>query len=150
MSGRAKIKVYEYNFEGKYLQSYDNIQEARKHYYPNDLIASRPMFLKKELGVEYHLTPKDTILFKERVHRDNVRFIIKIHNSEFCNLGVNTGPPVEMVSIKGEVLATFPNAYVAEVIFPDIAHKILRDTKTTKVKRYTNYDYYFRNKVTKR
>jgi len=145
MSGRPKIKVYEYDVEGHYLRDYDNINEVRRHYYPDDL-GARPIFVKQELGFEYHITALDTILFKERPGRDIAKFIIKIHNSEYCNI-LNTGLPIEMVSIKEEVLATFPNITTAAVILPGLSHKIYRDPLLKKrTKKFGRHDFYFRFK----
>jgi hypothetical protein len=148
MSGRPRIKVYEYDFKGRYLGYYESMAEARKNHYPSD-IAIRPMFLKKELGVEYQITPNDTILFKQRVYRDDVVYIVKIENSKLCNICAYKDEPVEMLNIKNEVIAVFPNCNVATIILPDLSHKIYHDINHKRVKRHETYDFYFRKKLVK-
>lgn len=123
MSGRPKQKVYEYTHEGVYLRAYDSISEARQKNYPLDK-APRPMFLSNELGHECHIM-EDTILFKERVYRDDVAFICAILKSEFCNMNKSKPGKVQVFNIKGELLAEFENMNLAIKMMPHINQTVI-------------------------
>ena len=68
MSGRNKIAVYQYDRNGKFIEKYDSLAVVRGKYYGN-YIGKFPIFGRIK---DYHLLPDGTILFKERIYRDNV------------------------------------------------------------------------------
>lgn len=125
MSGRAPHKMYEYDFEGNYLQSYANIQQARKKYYADD-IGQRPIFVNKELGEDYHITFNSTILLKNRIGRENIVFLLRRVQSEYSYLSEWENKPVEVYNIRGEKLAEFPNALTASRLMPHISYDLIR------------------------
>ena len=141
MSGRPRHEIYEYSFEGKYLGNYSSIAEARRKFYPED-IGTRPMFVKRVLNHEYEITPENTILFKERVYRDDIVFLVKIVHCKYCNYNknVHSDKPVQVYNIKGELLAEFANITIAQLMMPHIpAGTVYSQVCTSKgVKRHSH------------
>ena len=84
MSGRPNQKVFEYTTEGMYIRSYESISELRKEYYSTDK-GVRPIFVNKVEDYDFHVTPKNTIVLKERPYRDSICFLYKIYSSRLCN-----------------------------------------------------------------
>lgn len=130
MSGRPAQKIYEYNFSGEYLRSYNSIQEARQKYYSDDT-GQRPIFVKKELGEEYHITFEDTILLKNRIGRDNIKYLLNVVQSEYYNLSTPEDRPIQVFNIMGELLAEFPSAYIATKMMPHLSHLIYTQLRVT-------------------
>jgi len=124
MSGRAPHKVYEYDFEGNYLQSYANIQLVRVKYYSEDQ-GSRPIFVKQEMGEDYHITFNNTILIKNRIGRENIVFLLRRIQSQYSYLSEWEDRPVEVYNIRGELLAEFPNALTASRLMPQISYNLI-------------------------
>lgn len=112
-AGRAPIKVYEYTMEGKYVGQYDCINDYRNKYYPEDT-GKRPLFVNRVENIDYDLSPNNTIVFKQRVYRDHIKFYLKIINSLYCNFNKTDTRKVELYNLKGEVLAEFKNLNVAK------------------------------------
>lgn len=134
MAGRPAQKIYEYNFSGEYLRSYDSIQEARQRYYSEDT-GSRPIFVKQELGEEYHITFEDTILLKNRIGRDNIKFLLRVVQSEYYNLATPDDQPIQVFNIKDELLAEFPSAYIATKLMPQHSHLIYTHLRLANTQR---------------
>lgn len=136
MAGRAPHKVFEYDLEGNYIQSYDNIHLVRAKYYPDDL-GTRPIFVKQELGEDYHITAIGTILVKNRIGRDNIKFLLRRVQSEYSYLSLWEDRPVEVYNIRGEKLAEFPNALVCAKLMPYIDYgTIMRHLRSPRKSRY--------------
>lgn len=149
--GRASKKVYEYDFEGKYVRKYESISEFRQRHYTEDK-GKRPLFIKQIEGIEYHITPQDTIAFTERVIREKTLFILKAHTSKLCNLSntKQSKQPIEMLNLKNEVIAEFASLRLAEILLNGnfsrgTIYSQLNSREDKSVKGIVN-DYYFRYK----
>jgi hypothetical protein len=114
MAGRLKIKCYEYNPEGKYLQEYESIQEVRAKYFPDDL-GKRPLL---ETGKEdYFQLDNENFIANYRIGRDNLRKLEKIRNCLYCSTNNNRDDKeIEVFNLRGELIATFKNAYITSLI----------------------------------
>lgn len=132
-AGRLPIKIYEYSMEGKYIGSYNCINDYRTKYYPDDA-GKRPLFINRVNQVDYDISPENTIVFKQRVYRDVIKYYLKIINSLYCNFNNTNNRKIEVINLKGEVLAEFANANVAKHmlrgLLPDttIASQISKST----------------------
>lgn len=117
MSGRPKIKVYEYTVEGDYLKTWDCIDDARKTHYPKE-IGKRPLFIKDIEGYKFHLTKSNTILLLERPGREMIQNLYRIYRSKLCNFSKSkdSDKAVQMFNLKGELIAEFKNLQVAREI----------------------------------
>lgn len=119
MSGREKIKVYQYDREGKFLASYQSLAEVRATYY-SEVKGKLPLFRNE---ADYHLLPDNSILFKTRTYRDDV--VTMIHRIE--NLLIfkkEDVRPVDVFNMDGEWIATFVNMKVAVILTGIPYHKI--------------------------
>jgi len=151
--GRASKKVYEYDFEGKYLRKYESISEFRQKYY-SEIKGKMPLFTKQIEGCQYQIT-HDTIAYTERVIREKTLFILKVHNSKLCNLSntKQSKQPVEMLNLKNEVIAEFASARVAELLLKySFSKATIYSQLTGRVHEGTKgimNDYYFRYKQIK-
>lgn len=146
--GRTKIKVFEYNLEGKYLRKWDSESEFRSNYYSSDS-GKRPIFEKELKGFKYHITHNDTIALKERPGRDFIRFIIRVDKSKFCNMRNNQGAekPIVMFNLKDEAIAEFSSLRLCELLLniprETIVSQLSRGFKKTKG---LTGDFYFEYK----
>jgi len=118
MSGRPKLKVYEYSHQGKYMGYYESISDVRKKYFSH-IKGVASLFKKEELGHKYELL-EDSILFQERVYRDDVKYIMAILNSPFCNLPKSKEGIVQVFNYKKVLLAEFQSLNIASKMLPHI------------------------------
>lgn len=91
MSGKAKVEIFVYNNKGHFIESFDSQTSFRKQYFPED-IGKRPLLIHKErfkslykkedIQIRYGCN-NDLYFFEERVYREDVVFLDRIHNSEF-------------------------------------------------------------------
>jgi len=110
--GRERIKVYQYDHNGKYIRSYETIAEARDDHYA-DVNGVYPMFRD---NATYHLLPNNTILFKERTYRDQVvRTLRRIANPLVIKNDKDIKPFV-VYNIDNEPIATFVNINTAVIL----------------------------------
>lgn len=146
--GRAKIKVFEYDLEGKYLRKWDSENDFRNNYYSSDL-GKRPIFEKEVNGFKYHITYNDTIALRERPGRDFIKFIIRVDKSKFCNMRNNESSekPIRMFNLKNELIAEFSSLRLCELLLniprATIVSQLSRGLKKTKG---LTGDYYFEYK----
>ena len=139
MPGLEKIKIYEYNKKGKFIQEFNSMAAFRASHYPT--ILSKPIFLKSYKGIKYQLTPNDTLAFQERPGREFTVLLYKITKSKYCNLNKSNidGKPVQVLNLKQEVLAEFKSIVVASLLIPSIS-KVTMDGQ---IKRNKNFIKHF-------
>lgn len=114
MAGRAKIKCYEYNSEGKYLQEYESQQEVRNKYFSSD-IGKRPLL---KSGIEdYFKLQNGNFIANYRIGRDKLIKLERIKNCIYCNDSGNIkNQEVEVYNLKNELIATFKNSHFTSVM----------------------------------
>lgn len=69
MSGRDKIKVFQYDKEGKYLKTFESLAEIQKLYFKG----KQPLFVYEEIM----LLSDNTYICKERIGRDKLLQYLK-------------------------------------------------------------------------
>ena len=82
--GREKIKIYEYAKEGNYIRMYSDMSECRKLCF-SEIKGKVPILRFKNLGIEYGITKNNNFLFKQRVNRDDIVFLNRVIESEYCS-----------------------------------------------------------------
>jgi hypothetical protein len=113
---RQKIKVYQYDKQGKYLRTYDSMREVTMKYFNNP---HYPLFENKiHIGGEikkriYDILPDDTYVVKKRIGRDKLLMEVKIDNDIYCKT-YKADKPVEVFNLLGQKVAEFANIRVAE------------------------------------
>jgi len=129
MSGRVKQKVYEYTKTGKYVRDYESISEYREIYFSKDQ-GKRPIFTHTELGMDYNVID-EIIILKERPGRETIKLLYFIHNSKYCNTGIDR--PVQVFNLKNELIAEFKNTVLLLKLMPHlsqvtVSHQLNRKT----------------------
>ena len=113
--GRPKQKVYVYDFDCKYIRTFDCVNDFRKHYWPMD-IGKRPLFLKEEEGCQYEVIEEaEIIALKTRPGREKIRLILAIDSSEYCKAqDLNEDcKPVQVFNLRGDLIAEFATQRLA-------------------------------------
>lgn len=117
--GRPTKKIYEYDFNGNFLQKYESFAQFRLKYYPNDK-GKRPIFVNSVEGYDFHVTAENTIAMTERIYRDNITFLLKLYNSELCIVNDrNNNKPIQMLNLKNEVIAEFSSTSMARLLLKE-------------------------------
>ena len=156
MSGRPKQQIYMYGLNGKYIGKFDSKSDFRKAYFPDD-IGARPLLTMKERivtprineVVNYHIIDDETVIFDRRVYRDDIRLLVKIHYSEYCKKSDSKHEtPIEVLNLKGEVIATYRNLRILTKLLPHIPTGTIHSQleKRTGCKSYTSTGLFFRYK----
>jgi hypothetical protein len=142
MAGRAPRKVYVYDEDGMYLCMFETMVEFRKVYYPKDGDFKRPLFVHKELGIEYHyMKDLELIAVTDRsAGRDTLKRIMAIHNSEYCKKEDNQPDikPVQVFNFKNELIAEFKSARLVCKLMPHINQSTLSRHLNSKSKSKTH------------
>lgn len=125
MAGREKIKIYAYEGNGAYLRTFESISEFRKAYYPSD-IASRPIFNHNEFGMDYHyIDSLNLIALKERPGKVLIRRIVSIHQSPYCKKQNLVERPIELLNLRGDVIAEFKTQHLLVKLVPEMSPSLI-------------------------
>ena len=113
MSGRPKNRVYQYDKDGMFLQTFECENDIRKKYYQTDK-GKRPLFTNttKYVNIKYHILPDETLLFKERIGRTGVKEFNKRLNDEFLKLSTKN-KTVRVFNLDNKEIARFINMNIA-------------------------------------
>ena len=107
MAGRPKTPVYQYDANGKYLQTFESRNAVFDKYYDGKKGNLFPN------GI-YKLLPDGTYATKERLGREGLRKAKKIMEDPFCD--VKPFKPVGMYNLKNEKIAVFSSVYIASLV----------------------------------
>ena len=83
MSGKAPIKIFEYDRDGKYIRTFRNMSLCRDFHFA-DIDGKIPILRFKRISIEYGLTKDGNYLVKERLGRQRVKYLRRLHESEYC------------------------------------------------------------------
>lgn len=111
LRGRPRIKVYQYNRKGEYIQSWDAIADVRQKYYDEKYEGKFPIFPN---NLDYHVLPDDTMLLKERLGRKAITHLFNRLENPLIFKGSQI-KPVEVLNMDGDVVATFINPKALKV-----------------------------------
>jgi len=143
-----KKKIYEYDHKGKYIRFYESQGDVLELYFKEDK-GKRPLLTNNQLGYNYRLL-EDTILFEKRVYRDDIFYLIEIHNSDFCKkIDGENNTPIEVFNIKQEKIAEAKNLRLALLLFKQVPRQTIyaQLTGSKKQKRYSKSGLFFRYKL---
>lgn len=121
--GRPKIKVHIYDFDCKYIRTFDTIADFRRHYWPED-ICNRPLFIKEELNCKYEVIREAGIIaMQDRPGREAIRLILAINDSEYCRKQDQNEDyrPVQILNLRGEIIAEFATHRLAVKLMPHLS-----------------------------
>ena len=83
MSGREPIKIFEYDRDGKYIRTFQNMTLCRDFHF-SDIDGKIPILRFKRVGIEYGLTKDGNYLVKERLGKQRIKYLRRLHESEYC------------------------------------------------------------------
>ena len=83
MSGRIPIKIFEYNRDGKHIRTFQNMSLCRSFHF-SDIDGKVPILRFKRVGIEYGLTKDENYLVKERLGKQRIKYLRRLHESEYC------------------------------------------------------------------
>ena len=83
MSGKAPIKIFEYDRDGKYIRTFQNMTLCRDFHF-SDIDGKIPILRFKRVGIDYGLTKEGNYLVKERLGKQRLKYIRRLHESEYC------------------------------------------------------------------
>lgn len=130
MSGRPKIKVYEYQQDGKFVETYECMNDARRKYWPADK-GQRPLFKNGNYTYDFVKLPNGNVLVQNRVGRDNIKVMIKRANSPWIDES-HDNKYIQVLNMDKKVIATFKNIRIASTmtnISQATIHHSLNDSK---------------------
>ena len=112
--GRKKVKIYEYNPEGGFIKSYENMSVCREILF-SEKRGKYPILRLKIGETEFGKTPSGNYLFKERLGRAAVKMLHKIDKSEYCSdLIRNDSTPIGVYNLEGVLLIMARNINILD------------------------------------
>lgn len=153
MAGRAPIKVYQYDANGKYMKEWACTNDVRRAYYPDDK-GRRPLFEESRAPYkgkpypkkEYHNLPDGTFVSKYRIGRDRIIQLERIANSPYCYQDNSKSKVVEVYNMEGKKIANFRNATLASMLTGIDVATINSQCNQGKGKKYTKSGLLFKYK----
>lgn len=114
MSGRAKMKIYQYDFKNNTQKTWDCLQEINDYYY-NGMKYS--LFTK---GNTYHKLPDGSYATKKLYKVQDLNKLITVSESVYVKLLKETertkNREIEVFNLKNEKIAEFKNVRIAAEI----------------------------------
>ena len=112
MSGRIPIKIFEYNRDGKHIRTFQNMSLCRSFHFA-DIDGKRPILRFKKVGIEYGLTKDGNYLVKERLGRARLKYLRRLHESEYCtDLIIKRHKIIQVFNLEGILLLEARNLNV--------------------------------------
>lgn len=118
MGGRKSIEVVMYDFTGKFIRTFESMNEFRRTYFSDD-VGNRPLFVREAGNHKYELLDEG-IAFTERVGRDKALYVLDIINSPYCKKSDLGETPVEVINLEGDVVAEFRSLRLLTKMMPHI------------------------------
>lgn len=129
---KPKIKLYRYSNDGRYIEKFESITEARNKFYAN-YVGKIPMFRKDS---NFHFLPDGTVLTKNRIGREEVKKRVLIENNPLLNINntKHTGRPIVVFDLNGDFIAEFKDIKTASILMNINTSKIVNLIKRHKGK----------------
>lgn len=133
MSGRAPIKIFEYDEFGAHIATFKNMTICRAHHFP-DIKGKVPLLTFKRMGVKYSKTKEGNYLVAQRLGRKRGRLLARIDKSEYCtDLITRENTPIQIFNLEGVLLLECRNLNILEKLI-----RIPRGTARNQLKRNTS------------
>ena len=145
MSGRAPIKIFEYDRDGKYIRTFQNMTLCRDFHF-SDIDGKIPILRFKRVGIDYGLTKEGNYLVKERLGKQRLKYIRRLHESEYCtDLITKRHKIVQMFNLEGVLLLEARNLNVLAKL-TNILHGTISQQLNHGVQRVPKGEFLFRYK----
>ena len=107
-SGHEKIKMYQYDSNGKYMRSYESQSEVRKIYFKH-IKGKRPLLHR---GNKYESLPDGTFISNKRIGRNEILKLERIKNCPLCRKQIKERP-FSAYNLLGNKIGTFYSQGIA-------------------------------------
>ena len=112
MAGRIPIKIFEYNRDGKHIRTFQNMSLCRSFHF-SDIDGKYPILRFKRVGIEYGLTKDENYLVKERLGKQRIKYLRRLHESEYCtDLITRRHKTIQVFNLEGILLLEARNLIV--------------------------------------
>ena len=112
MAGRVPIKIFEYDRDGKYIRTFQNMTLCRDFHF-SDIDGKIPILRFKRVGIDYGLTKEGNYLVKERLGKQRLKYIRRLHESEYCtDLITKRHKIIQVFNLEGILLLEARNLIV--------------------------------------
>lgn len=112
MSGKKPIKIFEYDRDGKYIRIFQNMTLCRDFHF-SDIDGKIPILRFKRAGIDYGLTKEGNYLVKERLGRQRLKYVRRLHESEYCtDLIAKKHKIIQVFNLEGVLLLEAKNATI--------------------------------------
>jgi len=157
MAGREKKQIYVYSLkDGSFVESFETQTECLKKHFPKD-ISKRPLLIhsfriatsknKEKQTIKFGIN-ENFMFFEERIYRDDVVFLFRIYNSEYCKKEKES-KEIEVFNLLGEKIAEFKNLRLLTKLMPFVnASKLTRKLNgiSKNVNRHNRLGLFFKYK----
>ena len=134
MAGKVPIKIFEYNRDGKHIRTFQNMSLCRNFHFA-DIDGKIPILRFKKVGIEYGLTKDGNYLVKERLGRARLKYLRRLHESEYCtDLITRRHRIIQVFNLEGVLLLEARNLNIIEKLT-----KIPRETAWHQLKNNKGY-----------
>lgn len=110
MAGRPKVKMYEYDVKGKFVQEYETQTDVFEKYYEGK---KRPLVRE---GKEYGLLPNGHYICEKRIGRNRIEQLQRIENSKYVPHRKEKLGKIACYNLKGQKIAVFRSLHIASVL----------------------------------
>ena len=104
MSGRPKIKVFEYDAQGTHIKTFKDMSLCRQQHF-SEIKGKIPILRFKRMDIDYGKTPEGTYIVKERLGRSKIRLLARLDQSIYCtDLIIKRNKPIQVFNLEGVLL----------------------------------------------
>ena len=145
MSGKAPIKIFEYDRDGKYIRTFQNMTLCRDFHF-SDIDGKIPILRFKRVGIDYGLTKEGNYLVKERLGRQRLKYLKRLHESEYCtDLITKRHKIIQVFNLEGVLLLEARNLIVLTKLI-NILHGTISQQLNHGVQSVPKGEFLFRYK----
>ena len=88
MAGKKPVEIFEYNSEGEFVRKFKTQVECRIFHYAH-IEGKIPILRLKRMNIKYSVLDNGNFLVKERLGRSRIKFLRRLHESDYCTDLIN-------------------------------------------------------------
>lgn len=112
MAGRKPVEIFEYNSEGEFVRKFKTQVECRIFHYAH-IEGKIPILRLKRMNIKYSVLDNGNFLVKERLGRSRIKFLRRLHESDYCTDLINREKRIiQVFNLEGKLLLEARNINV--------------------------------------
>ena len=112
MAGRKPVEIFEYNSEGEFVRKFKTQSECRIFHYAH-IEGKVPILRLKRMNIKYSVLDNGNFLVKERLGRSRIKFLRRLHESDYCTDLINREKRIiQVFNLEGKLLLEARNINV--------------------------------------